>query len=303
MTTTLEIARQYVEAGLSVIPIYARSKDPHARLLELTTGQTTNWIQSDPRAAWRVYCERMPRPDELNTWFAASDAGIGIVGGQVSGGLVRLDFESKGCLITWLTELLHTDEALGRAACILPAVETGKGHHVYFRMPDPPGHVVLCANGTGSDAIVFAETQGEGCYCVAPPSEGYTRDYLPFQYAWLGESHVSFQATPTFDQESGQKLLDTARFVSLWETHLGKDEGPGAERVATSHRYGITLTERNQGDGHVYNALTLSWAELRALRIHLVRYGSLLHAVETAPPPPPSYDIWDDGSDNDDDDE
>jgi hypothetical protein len=293
----LDIARQYVAAGLSVIPIDWGGKYPDGRLLAETTGITTNWTPESAQAAWRIYAGRLPTDAELVAWFTESDAGIGIVGGQISGGLIRIDFEHKVCLPTW-RELLKADApALAFATTQLPIASTGKGHHVYFRMPDPVGHVLLCVGGgSGDSAIVFAETQGEGCYCVAPPSTGYhAYTFEPFSYAWISGS---VQTIPTLDQELAGKLLDAARFRGLWETVLGADDvhdaRTGFARMATPHRHGITLTDQRVEDRHVVSALTLTWAEIRALRAYLDRYAALLAAVEIAPPPPLSYDEGDD---------
>ena len=170
MRVTLDMARAYVAAGLSVIPIERGGKLPDHWGLQKTTGQAINWVASDERAAWRTYCTRMPTDAELVTWFADGDAGIGIVGGAISGGLVRIDLESPACLLAWADDLALRDTALAKAAYALPVVQTGKGHHVYLRMPDPPGHVILSSCGSGNELLVLAETQGEGCYCVAPPS-------------------------------------------------------------------------------------------------------------------------------------
>lgn len=280
--TMLETARRYIAAGLSVIPIAPGGKEPWHHLLEQTTGLTVNWVASDPRAPWRVYCERMPTDAELITWFADGRADIGIVGGQISGGLVRIDFEHRDCLHVWLDELKRSDDpALAIAARELPLVETSKGHHVYLRMPDPPGHVLLSSWGTGKDMLVFAETQGQGCYCVAPPSEVYRLDDTKHRYFW---AHLVPEAIPTFEQPLATKLLDAARFPGLWEHPLHEE----FNTRALLSRGGLLLA-RNSGSSW-YQDWPLNWETLRALRGYIDRYGLLLQAVETAPPPPPSYD-------------
>lgn len=296
MNTTLDTARAYVAAGLSVIPIGRGGKLPDPHLLEKTTAQTINWAASDERAAWRTYCTRIPTDAELVTWFAESDAGIGIVGGAISGGLVRIDFESMACLGTWLIVLRERAIELADAAAALPFVRTGKGHHVYLRMPDPPGHVILSSCGGGSELLVLAETQGEGCYCVAPPSpipgsgewsnELRTNVYRQ-QYAWFNP-WAPYTAIPTLDTEIAGQLLDAARFGGFW-THRLHDYSDASARV---HRGGITLERAIAGHSESWY---LSWNAVSQLRTFLSRYDALLQSVETAPPPPPSYDIWDEG--------
>jgi hypothetical protein len=278
-TDMLDAARRYVAAGLSVIPIRTWSKWPDDGMLEITTGRKSYGGPSELDALWRVYTQAIPTDAELERWFRDSDCGIGIVGGAVSGGLVRLDFEHQACLTTWYS-LLAEDRDLFAVATALPVVQTGKGHHVYFRMSDPPGHVVLCAHGTGDEAIVLSETQGEDCYCLAPPTKHVGDQGLEFDYIWC--SVAGPEAIPTLDGELAGKLIEAARFPGFWEPTFAAPYGPRTGEVS---RGGMSLQD-NRGRG---GALWLDWAHLAALRSYLCRYEGLLRAVETAPPPPPSY--------------
>lgn len=284
-TEMLDAARRYVAAGLSVIPIRRHSKEPSFDALHETTGATTNWVVNDPRAAWRVYAARMPTDAELVTWFTDTDHQLAIVGGAVSGGLVRIDFEHRNCLSTWQA-LCGDNPAMVRAASLLPVVETPKGHHVYFRMPDPPAHMLLSSHGSGNDLLVLSETQGEGCYCVASPSVGYTPTYDLAPYRWVSGGPDSI---PTFDAEVSRLLLGAARFPGLWETIFVRE---GAyERGLRLGRTGLWLFEGTPQRTH--NLIGLGWNEINALQRYFDRYTLLLAAVEHAPPAPPSYD--DDG--------
>lgn len=295
MSDMLDIARAYVAAGMSVIPIERGGKLPDHHLLKVTTGQQTNWVASDERAAWRVYCGRLPTDGELETWFAEGDAGIGIVGGAVSGGLVRIDFEDVACLPTWISDLNLRGRYLAAAASMLPVVFTGKGMHVYLRMPDPPGHLVLSSQGSGNDMLVLAETQGEGCYCVAPPSVvpnsiEFTREAgLQYTkcYTWATTPWPSFTAIPMLATEVAAQLLDAAKFTSFWR-FLVRDH---LETLAMVHRGGINL---EQSIGGVVNSWFLPWEAVATLRDYLAHYDLLLRAVESAPPPPPSFYAIDD---------
>ena len=282
-TETLDAARRYVAAGLGVIPIRRGSKTPDGTLLEATTGQKDRWVASDSRAIWRVYCERMPTDAELVIWFAESEAGIGIVGGAVSGGLVRIDFEHRACLSTWHAELARSDPALAQIAAGLPVAQTGKGHHVYLRMPDPPGYVLLSSWGADNDILVLAETQGEGCYCVAPPSMVYRPNGTLFQYAWTAGLRASYGAIPTLDQATATALLDAARFLAFWEHPLSDD---GFNARACAGRQGLLLRKEGRSWSESWH---VGWADLHKLRAYLDRYAALLTAVESAPAPPPSY--------------
>lgn len=291
----LSVARAYVAAGLSVIPIRHGSKEPDRDLLAITTGRTDMyWAPEDRRALWRVYTTIRPTDAELGRWFRDSDAGVGIVGGAVSGGLVRIDFEHAHCLPTW-RRLLRDDPQATEAIATLPIVATPKGNHVYFRMVDPPGHELLSSSGSGDELLVLSETQGEGCYCVAPPSYLIAYDersgdvvHRPYTQAIGSLMHI-----PTLDAALAARLIEAARFPGLWSRRLC-DLSSSEARL---HRGGITL-ERAIGGHH--ESWYLPWDAVHGLRDYLDRYDALLQAVETAPAPPPSYTDQDDEDFDDD---
>ena len=168
--TMLEVARSYVAAGLSVIPIEPvrgdRNKEPAVE-------------------SWKPYQARLPNDDELTEWFDGTPNGIAVIGGKVSGNLEQLDFDVPGLLCDFLD--------VCRATGLMPYlqqvawVRTPKGgDHLYYRCDTPPkGNKKLAytvspgtENGTkcikvGADwyrVDIAIETRGEGGYTVAPPS-------------------------------------------------------------------------------------------------------------------------------------
>lgn len=94
---TLRLARAYVAAGLSILPVARGTKEPAGTLLPRVFDEITGRT----RPSWRMFQERLPADDELVRWFQESDVGIAIVGGQVSGGLVVLDLESVEIYNHW----------------------------------------------------------------------------------------------------------------------------------------------------------------------------------------------------------
>lgn len=132
----------------------------------------------------------------------------------VSGGLVRIDFEHSHCLPTW-RRLLRDDPQATEAIATLPIVATPKGDHVYYlKMTDPPGHVLLSSSGSGDELLVLSETQGEGCYCVAPPSyliayDERCGDVVRRPYTLVGGSLTHI---PTLDAALAARLIEAARF-------------------------------------------------------------------------------------------
>lgn len=143
--TLLDIARGYVRAGLSVIPILADGSKKAA-------------------VTWKPYQQRLSGGKELEQWFGAkSSHGIAIVGGKVSGGLEILDFDSEAVWLAWLA--LTTQQA-PKLLALLPRVKTPSGGmHVYFRSSNPAGNAKL-ARAPGGETLI--ETRGEGGYVLAP---------------------------------------------------------------------------------------------------------------------------------------
>lgn len=147
--STLDIARGYVAAGLSVIPIRPDgSKAPAV-------------------ASWRQYQHRLPTDAELHLWFAAGRNGIAVLCGKVSGNLEVLDFDSIVSFHQW-AELLERDHPGVLAG--LPLIETpAGGRHVYLRLPYPPSGSRKLAM-TEDRQHVLVEAKGEGGYVLAPGS-------------------------------------------------------------------------------------------------------------------------------------
>ncbi|NOK64257.1 MAG: hypothetical protein GFH27_549323n4 [Chloroflexi bacterium AL-W] len=99
----IDIALEYKKAGLSVIPISWGLKNPNDLVLEQTTEIQPIYPPEHRQAPWRVYSQRKSTLEEMKLWFndQAPTNNIGIVCGQVSGGLVVIDFEHPACWPTW----------------------------------------------------------------------------------------------------------------------------------------------------------------------------------------------------------
>lgn len=151
--STLDIARIYVSAGFSVIPIMPNGS-------------------KRPVGDWKEFQKRKPKPSELITRFV-DGVGIGIVTGAVSGGLEILDFDDKQ---SW-----HEFHALAVAEGMFPdcpVVETPRGFHLYLKHPPGakiPGNTKLAAKAATPEEIekkkqgkTTIETRGEGGQVLAP---------------------------------------------------------------------------------------------------------------------------------------
>jgi hypothetical protein len=215
----LSAARAYVAAGISVMPIARGTKEPASTLLP----RVFDAASDRTRPSWRPYQERLPSADELARWFGATDAALAIICGTISGGLVVLDLESAELYERWHDYAL---DLLGDLLDRLPIVATGKGRHVYFRMPEPIGNRKLAMAGRQ----VLAETRGEGGYVLAPPSMHPNGAY----YTLLSGD---LSAIPLLDAGQAEAVLDAARTLALDEAHPASTaSAAGADIIGSFNR-------------------------------------------------------------------
>jgi energy-coupling factor transporter ATP-binding protein EcfA2 len=138
-SSSLDIARQYLGAGFSIIPLAPNSKRPKLE-------------------SWLEFQQRKPTLDEIANWWGnRSDYGVAVVCGKVSG-IVVLDIDDPEKFGVAL-------KAIGEALPDTPMVRTRKGWHLYFRYP---ANRVVTRHDRLNDW--GAELRGDGHYVVAPPS-------------------------------------------------------------------------------------------------------------------------------------
>ncbi len=155
--TNKQIALQYLEKGLSVIPLYSTS---------MLSGNLTQKeiIYKCKRALvpWTEFQHRQPTEDEVNGWWNKwPEANLAIVTGKISN-LVVFDIDKKDA-----TE--YAEEEGGFP--ITAKANTGKGYHVYLQYPD-----FEVKNSVNTE--LGMDIRGDGGYVVAPPSfHGSGRQY------------------------------------------------------------------------------------------------------------------------------
>ena len=186
-----EIAFAYLSAGLSLIPIKPDgSKAPFSSLL--------------PGHAWKPYQGQLPSHQELIDWFTPSTgAGIGIIGGHISGNLEIIDFDQLDLYEFWRDLIRDVAPDLLKKLTLL--IGTPKpGRHVPYRCDRIEGNQKLAEN---RDHKTLIETRGDGGYVVAPGS--------PLACHPSGRPYEvlkgRFEDIPTITPDERQILLSTAR--------------------------------------------------------------------------------------------
>lgn len=183
----LKAAKEYIQAGLSVLPV-------------LTDGSKR------PARPWKDLQQKQLDDHELGGAFGG-DVGIAIVCGSISGDLQVLDFDRPGIFEKWA-------EAVERqwSGCIdlFPHVRTPSGgDHLYFRSAPAHGNLKLAEEPAGDNGkAVLIETRGEGGYVLAPPSPGSCHQ-TGGRYVHVGGPPLT--GPPTISKVEAALLFDTAR--------------------------------------------------------------------------------------------
>lgn len=147
------------QAGINVIPVHADgSKRPAL-------------------AGWRVYQQRQVTSGELERWFCASERGIAVVTGEVSGNLEALDIDSPATYQAWLARVQENDllrvlyERIARG--YLEATPAG-GRHLLYRCATIGRNLALARKPLMESRrySTLIETRGTGGLLIIAPSGG-----------------------------------------------------------------------------------------------------------------------------------
>jgi len=149
----------YLAKGWSVIPV---------KLIPGKDGR----IKKQPLVSWKRYQKELPTEADVRTWWGKEypDASIGLVCGQVSGGIYVLDIDPRN----------GGDRSLdGKSLPAGPHSRTPHGgQHHFFR-----SNVALAKR----QVLPGVDFQGEGSIAILSPTPGYT---------WLEEPGVEWPELP-----------------------------------------------------------------------------------------------------------
>jgi len=210
-----DLARAYLAAGRSVVPIAPGSKTPSG--IDSLTGRAH-------RIPWKRYQDTPATAGELRRWFTGPPVmGLGIIAGPVSGitltdgrraGLEFLDFDDPEIHERFVTRLI----AQGGRALLerLPCEETPTGGHHYGYLCVESGASTTLARrytGTSHDSRagthVAIELRGHGSLCVVAPTPPGVHPTHPERGYVM--TRGSWTEIPLITPEARQRLLDGAR--------------------------------------------------------------------------------------------
>ena len=253
----LDVARDYLARGWSVVPVAAGQKRPIVK--------------------WEEFQERLPSDHEIEAWFAGrSDLNIGIVTGKISN-LVVIDVDPAHGGDDSLLTLEADYHPLPLTATALTG---GGGRHLYFRHP---GGVMR--NRVGLRPGI--DLRGDGGVIVAPPS----RHPSGRHYEWAPGASPDEQppsALPTWLRFVLDEPEGRGHPVSYWRgvAREGVEEGARNNTIAafTGHLlfHGVDLD--------VVRELLLAWNRDRCRPplpdeevIHTVESIAKLHQRHSPP--------------------
>lgn len=226
-----EAAINYVDAGLSVIPIDTDepSKSPCPKRVR----------------TWKIYQIRLPRAEELRSWYECGGAfGLAVVAGSVSGGckgygLSIIDFDSFKLAAPWIDEV--GKQAPGLIERLVMVQSPRPGLHVYYRAPGfDECQKLACAPAVDANGAVIHENgkpkkttlielKAEGGYCLVPPSP--RRCHPRHKLYQLVEGSPPLTQVPFITADEQRVLLEQARKFNRWTEAEPKTFRPVAKNT------------------------------------------------------------------------
>jgi RecA-family ATPase len=211
----IEFAKQYLNAGLSVLPAKRADKRPAV-------------------GSWKAYQNRRPTLTEVDAWFSNAQDGLCIIAGAVSGHLEMIDFDNGGELFDAWHQQIPAD-LFNRL--VIEQSPSG-GWHVVYRCQSPvDGSMKLAERKTNGKVKTLIETRGEGGLFLCVPTAGYE--------LMQGE----FTAVPVLSDAQRQVLLDAAYALNEYVPAPAPLPVPSSGSDSSSLRPGDDYNVRGDVEG------------------------------------------------------
>lgn len=211
----IEFAKQYLNAGLSVLPAKRSEKRPAV-------------------GSWKAYQMRRPTLAEADAWFSNPQDGLCIIAGTVSGNLEMIDFDNGGELFDAWHQQIPAD-LFNRL--VIEQSPSG-GWHVVYRCKFPvDGSMKLAERKTDGKVKTLIETRGEGGLFLCAPTAGYE--------LMQGE----FSAIPVLSDAQRQVLLDAAYALNEYIPAPAPIPTPSSSSDSSSLRPGDDYNIRGDVEG------------------------------------------------------
>ena len=209
----IEIARNYLQAGLAVLPADKVRKCP------LLPG-------------WKRYQEQLPTEHEVHAWFSNQHNALCIVCGKVSGNLEVIDFDNQGELYPAWSEKVPPELF---SKLVIERTPSG-GYHIAYRcMDEVCGNIKLAQGEREGKLTTLIETRGNGGLILCAPGDGYELiqgDYTQLSVLTPGEREILLNAAWRFDEKpmTGSSAESTHQNSATEETFADCSSGSFALR-------------------------------------------------------------------------
>lgn len=147
----LSYLESLVNSGLSILPI------------------RTDGTKRPAISEWGTLQTERPTHDELELW-SRLHSGIGIVCGEISGGVEIVDVDCKNDKTGTLWPDLQERLALAKVSNVCIQRTKNAGYHIIYRTAAGQGNKKIAIN---AQKLCIIETRGEGGYFAAYPTPGY----------------------------------------------------------------------------------------------------------------------------------
>lgn len=137
----IDHAMQWLEMDIAPIPIRYRNKRP--------------------LFAWKQYQDKLPKTDEIKSWFQSKFVNLAVVTGHR--GLVILDFDNPTTWQLWQVWIKDKNPVLLQQTY---RVKTRRGQHIYLFVENPPERT-LAIKDDENRTLIDIKANG---YCLCPPS-------------------------------------------------------------------------------------------------------------------------------------
>ena len=193
-----------------------------------------------PLDFWKKYQSTPADETQIRKWYQNGRSGVGLVCGQVSGGLEMFEFEGRAVRdgihdrFKQLAEEAGLGDVLTRIRNGYVEETPGGGIHVLWRCAEVEGNQRL-ARRVNEDGEIkpLIETRGEGGFTIIAPSAGSVHE--------TGKPYVmvrgGLDSIPTITPAERRDLLNIARTLDEmpeepkdlynWKQSTGKDGRPG----------------------------------------------------------------------------
>lgn len=199
-------------------------------------------------ASWTRYQAERPTEAQLRGWYAKGRTGVGVICGQVSGGLEMLELEGRAVAEGVSQQFRELCDAAGLGE-LLSRILRGYtertplgGLHLLYRVPTPKGNTKLARRPATPQELaekpddpirVLIETRGKGGFVVTAPSAGSVH---PTGRPWTLEVG-GFDSIASITDEEREELWRAAQAIDQLQPEAPRQSRRNGEE-RPGDRYG-----------------------------------------------------------------